>query len=383
MIDEPKSPTIDMVPEFQNRYWLNKRTERLKNYAQADYLLWWAGDSELPDSLVTTDPAGTAIDDVGTSPGNRTVLGGDAVGDWPHSGLRLRLGRFISDSRVSRVELDLWHLFEDTDSFNVGSSDGSVILSRPFSNTTDPANPFLDAQVISFPGLASGSFDAQYSRTASGVDPTIFFCLGSSTCRWLEFATGYRFLYLQDQLNLNERVLLEPGGLIAPGTGYEVRDDFTARNLYHLWQFGLSHTENHGNWLFNIRGNVGMGVVRREVDIHGTTNYFVGSTATSQQSGGLLALRTNSGTHSETDFAILPELNVNLKRRLGEHLSAHVGYSILFLPDAVQAVDHVPTAIDPRNIPLEQPGGGPDPQFKFVTEDLVLHGLNFGLRYDY
>ena len=377
------SDVPDSLPETvdlgANEFWRTPKKRRLQNYVQADFLLWWAGDSQLP-ALITTNPAGTVIGDVGISSSTRTLYGNETVGDWPNAGLRLRLGRFIRNSRISRVELDLWHLIQGSDTFAVSSSGGNPILSRPFFNSQTGA---ADAQQISFPGSSDGSFGSEYTRQAFGLDPSVFFCLNSSSCRWFELSTGYRFLWLQDQLKLNERVLLEPGGLIAPGSGHDVQDKFTANNRFHLWTIGLSHSENRGKWLVNVRGNIGLGVVTNEVKIRGSTRSFIGGTTTRIDDAGFLALQTNRGTHRKSQFAYVPELKGTLKRRLGKHTTAHLGYTMLWLPDVVQAVDHVPTVIDPRNLPVEQPGAGPDPKFEFVTSSLVMHGLNFGLRYDY
>ncbi|MGB7343552.1 MAG: BBP7 family outer membrane beta-barrel protein [Pirellulaceae bacterium] len=373
------NPPVIAAADPEPKFWLQKRKPRSRTYAQLDYLLWWAGDSELP-SLLTTDPTGTPLADVGVTSSSRTIYGNETVGDWAHSGLRLRLGRSFSNSRLSRMELDLWTLFEGSDDFDTSSTGGTPILSRPFNNAQTGSG---DAQIISYPGTSNGSFNAEYSRRAFGIDPTIFICLGAKDCRWLEFTTGYRYLNLQDELTLNEHVVLEPGGLIAPGTGFDVQDQFTATNQFHLWQIGLSHTEYHGDWLLNARGNLGLGAAIKEVEIEGSTVGFIGSTVTSTQSAGFLALHTNRGNHDETDFTVIPELNLNLQRRLGDNWTANVGYTVIFLADAVKAVDHVPTTIDPRNLPTPQPGAGPDPQFAFVNDDIWLHGLNFGLRYEF
>ena len=377
VVASPDAPAAPEIP-YEEIIWHTPRKRRLENYVQADYLLWWAGDSQLP-ALLKADPAGTAAGNVGTTSSARTIYGNQTVGDWPHSGLRLRLGHFVDRPRISRLELDLWYLFQGSDDFRASTGDSTDILSRPFFNTQTGAN---DAQLIQG-GTSDGFFESNYTRQAGGIDPSIFFCLSSSACRWFELSTGYRFLWLQDELELNERSLLTPGPFVAAGSGYEIQDRFTADNQFHLWTIGLSHSENKGKWLVNVRGKIGLGVVTNEVEIRGSTRSFVGDTTTATDDAGFLALQTNRGKHSQTKFAYVPELNGMLKRRMGKHTTAHVGYTVLWLPDVVQAADHVPTSIDPRNLPIEQPGAGPDPKFEFVTDSLVMHGLNFGLRYDW
>lgn len=374
-IDPPLAIETDEQPPL----WRHRRTKRLEHYLQADFLHWWAGESTLP-RLLASDPAGTPLANVGVGPATRTAYGDQTVGDFGHPGIRLRFGRFVPRSRVSRLEMDLWYLFERSDDFSSTSLDSSLLLSRPFFNAQTGAN---DSQIIRFPGVADGEFSSQYTRQLAGFDPSVSFCLGSDACSWWECSTGYRFLWLQDELELNERVFLPAGGLIAPGTGFDVRDRFTANNYFHLWRFGLSHVQNRGRWLVSLRGNIGFGLVHHVVRIRGQTDSLINNTVVGTDDAGFLALQTNRGKHERAEFGWVPDVELGLKRRLTDNLTAHAGYTLLWLPNVVKAADHVPTTIDPRNLPIEQPGAGPEPTFAYHTDDILVHGLNFGVRYDW
>ncbi len=355
--------------------------QRPRRYLEAEYLLWWAGHSTLP-ALVTTNPAGTSINDAGllSSPSSSVLYGNDTVGDWPHSGLRLRGGQYADDKIYSRLELDVMFLFEGTETFRSHSVGGDPILARPFANARTGAD---DAQLLSYPGIVNGQLQSQYKRNALGIDPLVFFCLSSSQCRWLEFFTGFRFFYLRDSIELNERADLPAGGAIGPGTYFQIKDEFTATNIYTMVPLGLSWSGNRGKWIWNLRGDIGLGIVNQQVNVKGSTDTYVNDVLDSHQDAGLLALWTNRGHHKRTRFAWVPQLAGNLRRQLSDKTSLQLGYTLMYLDNAVKAVDHLPTSIDPDNLPTPIPGGGPDPQFAFQESSIWVHGFNFGLQYQY
>lgn len=359
--------------------WRRRQRHRRNGYIEAQSLVWWSSPSRLP-ALLQSDQPGTSIFDVGAASTTRTVVGDQDVGEFAHAGLGLRLGRFVPRSRISRIELAGFWLFENSDDLSSRDLDAGLILSRPFENA---ATGQSDAQIVRMDGLVDGSFDAEYSRTLAGLDPSISFCLVSNDCRWLEFQTGYRLFWLQDELELREDVVLAAGGLVAPDTRFQVNDEFQADNVFHLWRFGLTHTENHGKWMLRAQAGLGLGFVHQRVRINGQTTSSVGDTVTAVDRGGFLALDSNMGDHDRHRFAWVPDLNIRLRRQLTDRWSVSAGYSLIWLPNAVGAVDHVPTTIDPGQLPPVQPGGTGDPAFAFVEDTVFVHGLQFGLQADW
>ena len=199
----------------------------------------------------------------------------------------------------------------------------------------------------------------------------------------MEFFSGYRLLWLEDEIDLNEVATPEPGGLVAPETRFEVYDNFQAENFYHLLPLGLSWSGNRGKWNWNLRGEVGVGFVAHRIKIRGQTDSYVGSLHTGSEPAGLLALGTNSGTHRKTRFTWVPQFSFSGRRSLSDRLSLNVGYTLIFLDDAVKAADHIPTAIDPGNVPPVSAGAGPDPSFSYSNDTILMHGINIGLRFDF
>jgi len=372
---------LDQAPAaYKTGYWLNSGAGKPHTYAQVEYLLWSLPGVDTP-RLLTSNPVGTPLGSIAdpSDPSTQTLLGGSKLGDWAHSGIRLRLGRIVDDRRLSRWELSGWTLFERSDNDFFESTGGNPILARPF---TDPTTGLPNAQVLSLAGFADGSLRSEYDRSLFGIEPLAFFCVSGNGCASLEVFTGYRYLRYQDELRLTERVQLTPGGLIAPGSELLVEDTFSATNDFHMLPLGLNYVRRNGGWRVSARGSVSFGLVRQEVRIQGRTTSSVGGVVTSVETGGFLALPSNIGTYDRTRFALVPELNLQLHRSLGKGVWVNVGYTLLYLNDVVRAPAHIDTTIDPVQLPPAI-GTGTRPAFAFNSGGELLHGLNAGLEWHF
>jgi hypothetical protein len=368
-----------------NRYW----GDRPRTYAQVEYLLWSLPGVDTP-VLLTSNPLGTpdaAISDPNDA-STQTLIGGSEMGDWAHSGVRLRFGKVVNDGRLSRWELSGWSLFERSDNDFFESTGGDPILARPFINaTTDVAAGTVagepNSQVLSLAGEADGSFRSEYDRSLFGIEPLAFFCMSGNGCASLEAFTGYRYLHYEDELRMTETATLAASGLVAPGSGFLVEDTFSATNDYHMLPLGLHYVRRNGGWRVSARGSVSIGFVSQEVRIQGRTTRSVGSTITSvDNTAGVLALASNIGTYDRTEFAFVPELNLQLHRALGKGVWANVGYTLLYLNDVVRAPAHIDTTIDPAQF-SPAIGTGTSPGFAWNSGGELLHGLNAGLELHY
>ena len=107
-------------------------------------------------------------------------------------------------------------------------------------------------------------------------------------------------------------------------------------------------------------------------------------------SGGLLALPTNIGTYRWNEFAMVPELNLNLRYHYSECLSLTVGYSLLWVTDIARTGDQIDFTVNPTQLPPVPLaiGGGPAidparPAPTFGSTDMWAQGLNLGVVWAY
>jgi hypothetical protein len=194
---------------------------------------------------------------------------------------------------------------------------------------------------------------------------------------------GYRYFRFREGLQItNNLVTTDPGGVIPAGTTIAIEDTFLAENDFHGGDLGFVAELWRDTWSLELLAKVAIGSVRRSADVYGSTvtdTPPAGGAVTT--AGGLLALPTNSGHRSASDFAALPELGINLRYDPRPNVSLNFGYSLLMLNDVVRTGE----LID-RNINTTQLFGGalvgasnPASQFASNETDFWAQGLNFGL----
>jgi hypothetical protein len=136
-------------------------------------------------------------------------------------------------------------------------------------------------------------------------------------------------------------------------------------------------------------GKLGLGNMHEVVAIAGNTQFSGGASAgTITQSGGLLALPTNSGQFSRNQFALLPEAGFNAGLRLTSHLRATVGYTFLYANRIIRSADQIDPVLNVSQRPslTGTPGtlvGPARPLFAFHDTDFWAQGINAGLEFRY
>ena len=104
--------------------------------------------------------------------------------------------------------------------------------------------------------------------------------------------------------------------------------------------------------------------------------------------GGFFALSTNSGHFTRDEFAVLPEVNVNLGYQLTSRARACVGYSFLYLSNVVRLGDQIDRNINTTQGPPFLGAGAtlqgqPVPAPQLRSSDFWAQGFNVGLEFRY
>jgi hypothetical protein len=121
--------------------------------------------------------------------------------------------------------------------------------------------------------------------------------------------------------------------------------------------------------------------MRQQVTIQGATVTTDG--AVNQFDAGVLALPSNAGTYTQSEFVIVPEIGFTLFCQLTPHSRVTFGYSLLVLPDVVRPGDAIDLQLDPRQIPPQSLPGADDPGFVFREDDFWARGLSWGFELSY
>jgi hypothetical protein len=369
-------------------------------YGGADYLYWWTKGQRQPP-LVTTGPnvtlTGSPFAAALGVPGTVVLFGDKRLDDQARSGYRFTAGYWLDPVQTVGIEATGFYLSPKGSNF-AASSDGTVILARPYINTSNMANTETSFLVAAPPGLVgqgsqAGSIVVTTRNELWGAEANARIYAGGNCFYRADVLAGFRYLQVKDDLNIgsvssavgpNNFIPLSGLGLpsnVTAGT-LAVSDRINTENDYYGGQVGARIELRKGGWFADFTGKLALGVMHQQVDINGTTtatNVIVPPNLTPVASaafpGGLFAQPgLNQGKHSRDEFGIVVEAGFNVGYQFGEHLKTFVGYSVLyFRSDVVRPA----TQVD-RLRPA-----GPPSTFNFRDQDFWAQGLNAGLEFSF
>jgi len=366
-------------------------------WVRAEYLYWWSEGMKIPP-LVTTGPS---VDQPGYlgSPGTIILFGDSRINSFGRSGIRLTAGTWLNACQTIGIEGDYFGLETATTNYSA-TSGGSPILSRPFYDLSptqaDPSQIVgPNVENVAAPDIISGtvSVSAQTRLQSAGLRMLINLCC-SQQCydydcmpslngpggRRLDFLIGYRYARLSDSLSINENLTsLES---TAPGM-FLVNDSFQTQNVFNGLELGTVMQHYRGRWNLELTTKMALGNSRQSVTINGSTVTTQNGVSTTDV-GGLLAQSTNIGQYARNQFAVMPELGLNLGYQITPRLRILAGYTFLYWSRVVRAGDQIDMNVNSRLLPNDTrplAGDTRHPMFAYQDADFWAQGINAGLDY--
>jgi hypothetical protein len=338
--------------------------------ARAETLVWWGKGDHLPP-LVTTSPVGTprTIAGVLGEPSTVVRFGDTDVDDQVRLGGRLTLDAWLTCNQRLGIEASCFILRDRKFSF---SDSSDPIIARPFFNVESLRQ---DAQLIAYPGFATGSINICAKSELQGADILLRGNWFEDCCRRLDFLVGFRYLRLAESLTINSQsttIPIDDDGSEDPTIN--VRDQFHTLNRFNGIEFGAVFERRNCRWSFDFLMKLALGSTNERVSIDGSTVFADGQTATAAP-GGLLAAPSNIGTYDRDVFTVVPELGVAVGYDVTCHLRTTLGYTFLYWSQVARPADQIDLNVNP--------GGGAFPQFNFHCADYWAQGFNLGLEYHY
>jgi hypothetical protein len=341
----------------------------------AEALFAWFKSSPTPVPIIT--------DNYADAPGVNVFLGGGSTDTNPNAGLRLT-GAYRLDSRVG-VELAGFYIPSRSTSSGVSSTGqaGSIDLYLPYFDVTRNAENVTE---ISYWPTYRGSAQATLSNSLGGGELNLTWSMPAQDGWHVDLLGGFRYLQLRESYTITTSSPYNPPN---PADIWNTTDGFDARNRYYGLQVGARATYDRGPWLGNFAGKVALGTMQQRVSINGflETNDYNDYGATQVFPGGYFALPTNSGDHTQSRFAVVPEFALNLGYRLTPEATVLVGYSFLWASSVVRPGDQINRNINPTqtvswgNDPPVNPVGPAQPSFSFATTDFWAQTLSVGFAY--
>jgi hypothetical protein len=346
-------------------------------WGRAEYIQYWVRGFDIP-ALVTTSPAGTAQGTAGVLPAATVLFGDEQLHDESgRSGARLTLGYWFDSCENCGLEWNVWGTEESSEFFSQTST-GTPILARPFFNVLTNAQ---DAGLVAFPNIVSGTISVGSSSEIFGTEINYRHAIENNDCRRIDWLAGYRFFRLNEDLNIVEQTSsTNPQGQVPIGTAIDISDSFDTRNEFHGGQLGVMLERRRQRWAMSVLAKLALGQMHQQLSVNGSTSVTVPGGATATNQGGFLALGSNIRDESRNEFAILPELGVNLHCQITDLWRASIGYNFMYVSNVIRPGQQIDTALDPNQFP---PSTAVNPNFPrplFENNDLWIHGLTAGLE---
>jgi hypothetical protein len=237
---------------------------------------------------------------------------------------------------------------------------------------------------IAVPGVGArfplaGTVAASANSTFWGAEGNLRTNLCCGPCYNVDAIAGYRYLGLDDHLNVSENI----AGLgAATGFLFQSSDGFTTRNRFNGGQIGLDGEWRRNRWSVDCSAKFAFGNVNETAIVTGaTSSSFLGAPLGGPASGGLLTVG-RVGVYHRDRFAWSPDVGVNLGYQVTDHMRAFVGYDFLYLSDVARTGQQVDLRANSTLI-TPTPSGPANPPFAFHGTDFWAQGLSFGLEFRY
>jgi len=345
-----------------------------------DYLLAWIRGS-LVQPLVTTSPSGTPMASAGVLGQNNTTIlfGASRLNDDVRSGIKLGAGGWFDAARTWGVDVGFFVL-ESQNTLFFASSQGNPILARPFFNAVTSKQ---DSQLVAFPGFSTGSIVASIrSNNLYGGHVDFQEVFLEDTGYRLEAIVGYRYLRLDERLEVFQNVDFLGGGVIAAGTNIQTLDNFTVHNDLNAADLGVRAQLFGQRWSVDLLFKMAVGRMHRVTNITGLTQTTPPGGETITSPGGFLALESNSGQHNTNDWIVIPELGANFGWNITNNIRLCLGYDVFFWSNVARASDQVSLMINPNLFPPPKSTGlSGFPAFGVVRSDMWVQAINLGLEF--
>jgi hypothetical protein len=133
---------------------------------------------------------------------------------------------------------------------------------------------------------------------------------------------------------------------------------------------------------------VAVGLNRETIRVSGATSLLTGGVVTASGPGGLLAVSTNSGSVTNNELTVVPELGLRLNFDVCNHIRLNVGYNLLYMSSVARPGSQIDRRINPELVPHDvaynpNTTGPFFPRGFFTDTDFFAHGVSFGLEVSY
>lgn len=370
------------------RYLAEAKNDDTYVWAQANFIHWWIRRDATPPLVTTGSTANPRAGVIGA--GDTTILLGDgAIGPKEFSGIQASAGMWLDEERLQSLEIGGFWLGKNSKQYRFASdAGGSPILAQPI------LAPGETGLVFTFPGRFAGNFIVNSIMDFHGVEMNLARNLFRLNGWSVDYFAGARYLYLNDNLALNQNITVLPGSALpfnnvnqGPGSNFLIYDSFHITNRFYGGQIGARANWTWRRFDVNATMKLGLGATAHTAIIDGTTTLNAPNGATATVSGGSLALASNIGRHGGSDLSVVPELTATVGYQIAPCLRLLAGYNLLYWSRIERVGNQIDRHIDLTQLPTSGatiPGAiGTSPVFFNTRTEFWAQGLNLGVEVKY
>jgi hypothetical protein len=359
-------------------------------WASADYLLWWIKKGPEPIPLVTTGSS-ASLGVLGSSD-TSTLQGISGINYRDFSGGRFEVGLWFDHDHTLGVEAGGFVLERRPETFFASSgANGVPVLARPVVNANTGKET---VELVSAPGVAAGVVSVGSGSDLSGWDINALKNVYCSDKLQVDLWLGFRMVSLDEDLDVLQGTNLLAGGtanlggatLVQPGSVLLI-DHFGAQNDFYGGQLGARAEYQNGHVFARVAAKVALGTTVEELRVIGLTKQTAANGTETTVPGGLLALSTNIGKTTRDEFAVVPELSINVGYDFHRLVRVFVGYTFLYWSEVIRPGDQIDRTVNPALVPTSQffgtAGGPARPARVFQSSEFWAQGINLGLELRY
>ena len=299
-----------------------------RSWYSGEVLIWWPQSQRLPPMLVATHPGGPAVD----GPNTILLVGPRKTDPSAGAGGRFVLGWSLGPAQ--RTGMEVSYLFTGTQSS----------LDR---NGPAPFETFTSSRIQSWGVTGVANLYAGDNATVNAL-------------------AGYRYFMVNEGLRFEQSSAFQG---IDTSFRTASADQFDAHNRFHGGELGLRTEFHRGPFRLEFDTKVALGRTVEVVRVSGqTVAVSSGRFGSSTQwfPSGLFGPSSPGNRTVHSNFAVLPEGGLKFGYQLGDRARFSLGYSVIYLSDAVR--------------PGDQVDGNPAP---FVRSDFWVQGVTLGMEWRY
>jgi hypothetical protein len=393
-----------------------------------DYLVYFAkGQPSTFPLLTTSAPSDNGI--IGRA-STLVLAGNEDLSYNPISGFRINAGFFGDADRRWGFEASATVLEHKANVTDLSSGTNIPTLARPF---IDSANPrAITSQVIANTTLGQGRAVVGTTNQTWWIDATgIVNLYRSEPCSTkcaisLDFLIGYRYLQIEESLDINTSTQLNQTGTVTPvfavgpfgvltqvGTTVTpiqypfggvsvstpatvvIQDSFHVVNRFNGGVVGLRGEARYGMFTTTTTMKLAFGNMNQRLEITGASGYadlsrpnpISGGPNIGSAYGGLYANASNIGRYNNDEFAFMPEINLNVGLNVTRGLTAYLGYNFLWINNIARPGDQINPIVNTATVPFSPNYGNNSrpvvPRQIFAQDEFWIMGVNFGLMMRY